>query len=222
MPDFDPGSRSRLTDRDMGRFPSDSLFDHLGRAVCRAGCLPRKELYESWQVARRARRRLKGGKVWDLAAGHGLLAHMMLLLDRGSTGAVSVDPHPPASAAALHEALSEEWPRLRDQVRYQATPLDLASPAPGDVVVSAHACGNLTDDVLRVAIAARANVAVLPCCHDHRHGEDGGLSGWIDTSLAIDVARAGRLSATGYRVHTQRIDEAITPKNRLLLGWLES
>ncbi len=50
---FSPASRGRLTDHDLGRFPGDTLLDHIGRAVCRAGCLPRKELYEAWEAALR-------------------------------------------------------------------------------------------------------------------------------------------------------------------------
>jgi hypothetical protein len=36
--------------------------------------------------------------------------------------------------------------------------------------------------------------------------------------LAIDIARAMRLKAHGYRVWSQTIPAKITPKNRLLLG----
>ena len=78
---FDLSSRSRLTIHDLGRFAADTLFDRLARAVCQAGCLPRKELYEAWETARRVRRLLRGGRVVDLAGGHGLLAHALLLLD---------------------------------------------------------------------------------------------------------------------------------------------
>jgi hypothetical protein len=60
MMSFSHASRARLTDRDLDRFPADTLFDHLARAVCHAGCLPRKELYESWGVARRAVRACAG------------------------------------------------------------------------------------------------------------------------------------------------------------------
>ena len=66
--------------------------------------------------------------------------------------------------------------------------------------------------------AARARVAVLPCCHDLDSGDDGGLSGWVDGAAAIDIVRAMRLAEHGYRIWTQAIPEAITPKNRLLLG----
>jgi hypothetical protein len=40
----------------------------------------------------------------------------------------------------------------------------------------------------------------------------------MDRSLAVDVMRAVRLERRGYRVWTQAIPAAITPKNRLLLG----
>jgi hypothetical protein len=72
--------------------------------------------------------------------------------------------------------------------------------------------------VLDRAAAARARVAVMPCCHDLDSGDDGGLSGWIDGAAAIDIVRAMRLVEQGYRIWTQAIPEEITPKNRLLLG----
>jgi hypothetical protein len=89
---------------------------------------------------------------------------------------------------------------------------------PTDVVVSVHACGSLTDLVLARAAAARARVAVLPCCHDLDVSDTGDLAGWVDGPLAVDVVRALRLRQQGYRIWTQAIAADITPKNRLLLG----
>ena len=83
-PMLDPGSRKRLTPRSVKNFPGESLFAHLARAVCQADGLPRKELFEAWEMARRVRRQLRGGRVVDLAAGHGLLAWTLLLLDDSS------------------------------------------------------------------------------------------------------------------------------------------
>jgi len=40
----------------------------------------------------------------------------------------------------------------------------------------------------------------------------------MDGALAIDAQRAIRLAGRGYRVRTQTIPAAITPKNRLLIG----
>jgi hypothetical protein len=215
---FAHGSRNRLTEHDLGRFPGNTLFDRLARAVCRAGCLPRKELYEAWEVARRMRRDCRGGRVIDVAGGHGLLAHAMLLLDDTSPEAVVVDPQIPPSSSALQAAIVSEWPRLAGRVTFVATEIEGFPLATSDVIVSSHACGALTDRVLDHAASVRAPVAVLPCCHDLVECEAGPLRGWLDGPLAIDVLRAVRLEAKGYRVKTQTIPAEISPRNRLLIG----
>ncbi|MFN7959175.1 MAG: methyltransferase [Holophagaceae bacterium] len=215
---MDRSSRNRLTDKLLLQFAGDTLFDHLARAVCRAGCLPRKELYEAWEVARRVRRRFRGRRVVDLACGHGLLALTLLLLDDRSPEALAVDRGLPKSAAALEAALCAEWPRLRGRVRRVEADLSEVALDPGDLVVSVHACGGLTDLILARAVKAGASVAVLPCCHDLKQGDLGGLEGWMEGPLAMDAARAARLRAQGYRVFTQLIPGDITPKNRLLMA----
>jgi hypothetical protein len=215
---FSPSSRGRLTDRDIDRFPGSTLFHRVARAVCHAGCLPRKELYEAWEMARRVRRLFRGGRVIDLGAGHGLLAQVMLLLDDSSPGALVIDKTLPASSAKLHAVLVKAWPRLSGRVTFDASALEDVEILQTDVVVSSHACGALTDRVLHRAVAAQARVAVLPCCHDLASGDAGGLSGWVDGPVAIDIVRAMRLAQQGYRIWTQAIPADITPKNRLLLG----
>ena len=215
---FAPSSRGRLTARDLGRFPADTLFHRVARAVCHAGCLPRKELYEAWEVARRVRRLFRGGRVVDLGGGHGLLAQTMLLLDDSSPSAVVVDPALPASTCKVHEELVESWPRLSGRIEFVRSSLTDIAILDSDVVVSSHACGALTDRVLDIAAGARARVAVLPCCHDLAIGDRGSLTGWVDGPLAIDIVRATRLVRQGYRIWTQSIPADITPKNRLLLG----
>jgi len=215
---FAPSSKDRLTEYDLGRFPGDSLFDRIGRTLCPARCLPRKELYEAWEVARRTRRRLRGGRVIDAGGGHGLLAHLMLLLDDTSPQALVVDPGSPPSATRVQEAISRQWPRLADRVSIVAATIDEFPIESGDVIVSCHACGALTDRVLARAAGARARVAVLPCCHDVETCEVGPYSGWVDPALAIDIGRAAKLDGDGYSVWTQTIPSAITPKNRLLIA----
>ena len=228
---FSPSSRGRLTVRDLERFPDDTLFHRVARATCHAGCLPRKELYEAWEMARRVRRRFRGGRVVDLGGGHGLLAQIMLLLDDSSPGAVVVDKALPRSSGTLLDALIEVWPRLTGRVAFVAASLDDVDILAADLVVSSHACGALTDRVLERAVAARARVAVLPCCHDlaacpglplpwrrAAANNHGALSAWVDGALAVDIGRAVRLQQQGYRIWTQAIPIEITPKNRLLLG----
>ncbi len=215
---FSLASRDRLTAHDLGRFAGGTLFDKVGRAVCAAACLPRKELYEAWEVARRVRRRFRGGRVVDLGGGHGVLAQLMLLLDDSSAAALVVDKAVPASAARVHAALVDAWPRLAGRISFLAGTIEDVALDDTDVVVSSHACGALTDLVLARAAAARARVAVLPCCHDLHSCDPGALTGWVDGPLAIDIMRAHRLEQQGYRIWTQAIPAAITPKNRLLIA----
>jgi hypothetical protein len=215
---FSPSSRGRLTGYDINRFPAETLFHRVARAVCRAGCLPRKELYEAWEMARRVRRLFRGGRVVDVGGGHGLLGQVMLLLDDSSPNVLVIDKTLPPSSAKLHQVLVEAWPRLAGRVDFVEETLADARIAPTDVVVSSHACGALTDQILDRAAAARARVAVLPCCHDLAACDTGGLSGWVDGATAIDIVRALRMTERGYRIWTHAIPAEITPKNRLLVG----
>jgi hypothetical protein len=163
---------------------------------------------------------IRGGRVVDLGGGHGLLAQIFLILDDSSPAALVVDPAIPPSAEALHRAIVEAWPRLAGRVSFVRASLDEVPLDDTDLVVSIHACGRLTDLVIDRAIGARARVAVLPCCHDAKACDTGGLEGWMDAALAIDAARAARLAHAGYRIRTQTIPGKITPKNRLLVGCL--
>jgi hypothetical protein len=215
---FDSGSRSRLTRHDLGRFEGDTLFERVARALCEAECVPRKELYEAWEVARRARRRFRGGRILDLACGHALVAQLLLLLDDSSPSALAIDIKLPQSAARVSECLSSVWPRLRGRVTLLEARLDQVVAGPSDLLVSCHACGRLTDDVIELALRSRSRVVVLPCCQSATSCDLGGLSGWLDPALAVDVTRAARLRAAGYQVYTQAISSEITAKNRLLLA----
>lgn len=169
-------------------------------------------------MARRVRRLFRGGRIVDVCAGHGLLAQVMLLLDDSSPTALAVDTTLPASSAKLHEVLVQTWPRLSGRMAFVAGALEDVEILSTDVVVSSHACGALTDRVLDRASAARARVAVLPCCHDLATCDAGPLAGWVDGPVAIDIVRAMRLEQQGYRIWTQAIPASVTPKNRLLIG----
>ncbi len=218
---FDQHARTTLTHYDLQRFEGETLFARLARTICMAECLPRKELYEAWEVARRIYRRFKGRPILELACGHALLSWCLILLDDSIPRAQAYDIRIPQSAAKLEAALCERWPRLKGRVELKTgaisdVPLEQGPVAP--LICGVHACGSLTDQTLDLAIQLHAPVAVMPCCHAFAKNNTGGLEGWLDPSLAIDVTRAARLSHNGYRVVTQSISSDITPKNRILLG----
>lgn len=207
-----------MTPKQLSHFQGDTLFDKIARAVCMAAVLPAKELFEAWEVARRVRRKYRGGRVVDLACGQGLLGHIMLVLDDSSESAICVDANLPANAQKLSKSMIDAWPRLDGRIEYIQSNIEDIRLFPEDLILSVHGCGTLTDEVLERAIEVGATVAVLPCCHDLEKSDTGGLTGWVDGPLAVDVTRAIRLRAAGYAVFTRTIDEAITPKNRLLMG----
>jgi len=213
-----PGSSNRLNQRHLDRFIGDTLFAKLARTVCRAECLPRKELFETWEVAKRIRRRFRGGPIFDFGAGHGLLAWTLLLLDDSSNIAYCVDPARAPSFDTLSRCLIERWPHLAGRALYLSEDAAEVEIEPGALLVSAHACGTLADVILGRAISGSHRVAVLTCCHDRNRCDTGGLEGWLPIGLAVDATRVARLRGAGFVVHTTTIPQEITPMNRLLLA----
>lgn len=209
---------ARLTPHHRPRFDGGTVFDHVGQVLCDARCISLEEYRESWEVVRRVLRRHRGGPVWDLAGGHGLVGWLVLLLDPGSTSATVVDTRIPLSAHRLRDALGARWPEVTARWTFLEGSLTGITPRADDRLIGVHACGGLTDRVLDLAIEHRCRVAVLPCCQSTGKDDAGGLAGWMDADLAIDTTRAHRLRHAGFLVHTTTIPADITPKNRLLLG----
>ncbi len=116
--------------------------------------------------------------------------------------------------------MSQTWPFLGERLCFESQDLEEIDLLPGDVVVSAHACGGLTDMILTRAVDARARVAVLPCCHDLKTCDTAGLVSWMAPDLAVDVARAIKLRGAGYEIYTAAIPAAITPKTACSWGCL--
>lgn len=219
MSGISKSSRNVLNRYTAEHFAGDTLHDRIARAVCEAECLPRKEFHEAWEAAKRIRRQMRGGQVWELAAGHGLLSAILLILDDSSPTATCVDIKRPPSQERVLAALENHWPRLHGRIVFREGRLEETQAPAGSLLVSVHACGTLTDRVLDLAISQGNRVAVLPCCHDLRQCDTGALAPWLDGPLAVDVTRVARLQQAGFRVQTALIPAEITPKNRLLLGW---
>ena len=126
-------TKSRLTEKQLSWFPGDTLFEKIARSVCRVGTLPGKELFEAWEVARRVRRIFRGGRVVDLACGHGLLAHIMLLLDDSSPEALAVDLDFNANTRQLSKVIMDRWPRLKDRIHFTRARIEEIELGPGDL-----------------------------------------------------------------------------------------
>lgn len=230
------GSRSKLRRRDIETFEkgfSPPLFAKVAAAVCSAEVLPRKELFETWEVASRIDNAFPNAtRVADLAAGHGLLGWMLLILASASgrpRSAVCVDMVMPPSADTLRDVVTSAWPDLRDRMHYVEGGLQYVQADPGVLLTSVHACGPLTDMVLERAVVGNAPVAVMPCCHSMRKQPmppEPGLTPEqfeqrareIGHVQAIDTARIRALEGFGYRVEEATCDPEVTPYNRLIMA----
>lgn len=214
------GSRNKLTPSHARHYTGTTTLDVLGRALCEVGCLPRKELHEAWEMASLVQRHFRHDgqvtRVVDLCCGYGLLAQVMLVMDDALKEAVAVDVKLPQNHIKVHEAVARVFPSVRDRMRFIQTPLHALAISPADLVVSAHACGGLSDDVLARAADAGARAAVLPCCHHSRRRTD--LAALADPTLAMDEERVATLRARGYRAALLSIPKDVSPKNRLVIG----
>lgn len=199
--------------------------------VCQLGILPRKELYECWEVAKCVHSHFPERRlIADLAAGHGLLAWMLLLLGRGSgRRAVCVDQKMPPSAETLTAAFSARFPDLAQSHAYVEGDLALVEADSDTLLTALHACGKLTDSVLALSIRAQCAAAVMPCCHSLRNFNPPAalavdaheLKAAVDKVgpvAAIDGCRLELLRLYGYDTATRFVDPRITPYNKLLLA----
>jgi hypothetical protein len=149
--------------------------------------------------------------------GYGLLAQALLLLDADMRStALAVDIRLPKNHVLVHDAVIATFPHLAGRVTFQRARLEDVALGVGDVVISAHACGALSDAVLSHAAAVGARVALLPCCHLTRWRPD--LVDRADPAARIDEERAMWLVERGYDVIVDTIPANVSAKNRLLLG----
>jgi hypothetical protein len=240
-------SRRKLKPRDAARFANAEpiLFAELAKVVCSAGVIPEKELHECWQMAESVHKVFPESlRVADLAAGHGLLAWILVLLARAGDvpllrTAVAVDIKRPISADALAAAMTSRWPELTDVVHYVEGSIDavFAEDGPRTLMVAAHACGSLSDRVLMAAIKSQCPVAIMPCCHSLRNQgqtlEALALASDLPTQAieaigpsavsvglpaAIDQFRIDVLTALAYEISEDFVQQEITKFHRIIMG----
>lgn len=245
--ELDLNSRRKLKPNDA------QLFAHLGpglladiaSVVCSAGVLPQKELFECWQMALCIQKEFPDcARIADLAAGHGLLAWILVLLARSGERrilrtAVAIDIKRPKSAALLAAAITKRWPDLEDAVHYVEGSIDAVHTPDGEgtLLVAIHACGSLSDRVLLAALNSQSAVAIMPCCHSLRKQTEslsmlalaaGMPSEKVDDIVAkasnasqpkvIDQFRIDALTAVGYEICEASISTKITAFNRIIMG----
>lgn len=215
-------SRELLQPRHQRDFSGDTIFDEFFRAVCLAGAVPRKELYESWATALLIQNQFpNSGRVADLAAGHGLLSWALLLLN-SERSSVCIDKRMPGSAEKVAHALISKWPRLESRWDFVESKLQAIEPCSSTLLCGVHACGTLSDTIISLAVRGNAPLVLIPCCHTKRalQMEDRTelQNHKLSLSEFVDGRRVERLQQSGYAVYRREIPQAVTPMNTVILA----
>lgn len=259
--------RSRLKPRheslfvDYGGYshPYFSVFNQLGRLCCQMGVVSRKEFLENYAAATLIHQHFPNvARVADVAAGHGLLAWFLLVLynsnsnnindnkNKGTnttttaTTAVCIDRSMPAAAERIAAVMQETFPTL--SWSYVQADLAACIPHPSCLLVSVHACGTLTDDLIAMAIHDNVPCAIVPCCHTLRSGiyQPHVLAGisteqvtqqvqaykatlmdddkHLAVATVVDQVRYKTLQRAHFDVQIAWLPDTFTPKNRLFLA----
>lgn len=156
---------------------------------------------------------------------------------------ILVDQTKPPSHEILLTLLTEVCPWIAETIQYKEASLDslrshITSTHHDDgdddnhtftatnnatatnLVISTHACGSLTDQVLELATVLPAvAVAVMPCCYTGTsQGAPYGVQRALGVAWAADIQRSMFLEEAGYHSDFATIPREITPMNRILLG----
>lgn len=181
--------------------------------------------------------------VQDLCCGHGLTGMLFAACNpqRRSSKSMKVtaslvDRFEPPSHQQLRETIAEVCPWIRGEESIRFTPSTLDAyfeesesksndnaddgPNHASVIISTHACGSLTDDVLQYAIDSKsAAIAVMPCCYTGTDkGSPYGVRRALGVSMAADVGRSFFLQDCGYHVDFATIPIEVTPMNRIIVA----
>jgi len=157
-----------------------------------------------------------------------------------------VDLVEPPSHIVLKELIADVCPWVKENIYFHTCPLeelnatnDISTNAatertsddnndtdlttdfdPCSIVIATHACGKLTDQVLRHAVDMNAcAIAAMPCCYT---GTDKGVPYGIRRALGVawaaDIRRTQFLDDNKYHVDYATIPVEITPLNRIIIA----
>ena len=82
--------------------------------------------------------------------------------------AICVDRSMPPSSEKLAIEFQNEWPDLAERWDYVEGMIMQVQPSSTTLLVGVHCCGQLSDQVIDLAIRGNSPLALVPCCHTHK------------------------------------------------------
>ena len=204
-------------------FKSISLQDKFLQEIAAQRLLPVKEVLESFEFFTRIRKPVRSNVVADLCCGHGLLGILFAMFERDVDRVLLIDRNEPESRAKLIVAASKVAPWITEKIDNREAKISLEDDwiKPGTTIVSAHACGVLSDLCIEIAIKSEGPLAILPCCYPRSACKAPlSLQTQMGIETAFDIDRTYRLENAGYSIRWGTIPAEITPMNRIIYGRL--
>lgn len=117
---------------------------------------------------------------------------------------------------AAHAA--QEWTSTNNNNDYKSS--NNVNKNEATIIVSTHACGSLTDEVIQYAINVHAaSLAVMPCCYTGTDaGVPYGVRRMLGVGMSADVRRCFELQEYGYHTDLAMIPRAVTAMNRIIVA----
>ncbi|MBT3218573.1 MAG: hypothetical protein HN348_05730 [Proteobacteria bacterium] len=212
--------RHRVNQIALRVFTGNRIQDRFVRELAKRKAVSLKEVLESFEFHFRVRRRVRTPDMADLCCGHGLTGVLFALMERKVERVWCVDRRRPGTFDPIMEAAAVLGPWVRDKVRYVEADVREVQLPPQTTVLGVHACGRRTDWCIDAARRLGGSIAVMPCCYTSA-GKEGPqvLRDQLGLDTAMDIDRTYRLEAMGLTVHWSAIPKAISPMNRILIGW---
>ena len=200
-------------------FAGDTLHSLIVRALGDARCISVKEVVESFEVFQRLRKPIRSKYVMDLCCGHGLVGMLMVIFEPDVESVTLCDRRIPESSHRCLAAIESVAPWVKGRVRHEVGSIKKLADTEARSMLSAHACGALTDHALTAAIERQCPVAVTPCCYANGICQAPPvLRRELGLKAAIDTHRTYRLNEHGYHVKWMHIPEHVTPMNRVIIS----
>ena len=175
-----------------------------------------KEIRESFDFAHRIRKFLKNkNSILEVCCGHGLVSN--ILIEKEWINYVyQIDIRETKGHDKLLSTLNNSH-RIFFYER-NLYDLDFVEKLDIDAIIGVHCCGSLTDLVIQIATLKNIDIAVVPCCYGKSKGKRNKKIRGLFGDAGLDAIRAAKLLEQDYSVNIRKLNESITPMNRILLG----
>lgn len=202
-------------------FKGNSLQSKILKVLADAQLLPIKEVLECFEYFAQIRKHVRSRVMCDLCCGHGLLGVIFAVFEKDVEKVYLVDKVEPPSRQKLLSEIITVAPWIEQKIINVSEEISSNSQwlEEGMSIVSAHACGSLTDLCIDVAFKVKGNIAILPCCYPKKKcPAPQAIQDDLGFETAFDIDRTYRLKNADYHIRWQSIPAEISPMNRVIVG----